>query len=263
MQVTGIFIYPIKATAAVRLEEAEVRPRGLAGDRRWVVIDEHGQFLHQRIHPELTGVKCSVAADGKLRIEASAVEPFSVVPSASTTRVTVTVWGDNIDAADAGEEAAKWFTQYLKFPCRLAYMDEISHRSARRPYARETDVVSFADAMPLLVCTEASLRDLNGRLQAPIPMDRFRPNVVVDGDAAWGEDKWRRLRIGDVEFEATHPSIRCVVTTTDQATGDRSPDGEPLKTLATFRNSPDGVRFGHNLVPRGSGTIRIGDRVRL
>ena len=123
--------------------------------------------------------------------------------------------------------------------------------------------MSFADAVPLLLATDASLVDLNRRLARPLPMSRFRPNVTVDGDEPWEEDRWKIVRMGNVEFEITHRCARCVVTTIDQDTGEKSGEGEPLKTLATFRRDSDGVYFGQNLVPRSVGTIAVGDEVEV
>jgi uncharacterized protein YcbX len=261
MQVTALFIYPIKGTTAVSLQEAEVRPRGLAGDRRWVVVDQEGQFLQQRTHPKMAIVKTTPQDDGSLLVSATDMAPLHVTPPAGNERGDVTVWSDTVDAADAGPEAADWFTQFLGLPCRLMFMDKAAHRPVAPDYGREGDIVSFADALPLLLATEASRADLNTRLAAPVPMSRFRPNLVVDGDAPWADDDWKHVRVGEVEFEVTHPCTRCVVTTIDQETGEKSPDGDPLKTLATFRRGEKGVLFGQNLVPRTRGTIRLGDKV--
>lgn len=261
MQVTALFIYPIKATTAISLQQAEVRPRGLAGDRRWVVVDDNGNFLQQRTHLKLAVVKTALQPDGGLIVSATAMDPLHIAPPAGQDRSEVTVWSDTVNAADAGPEAADWFSRFLELPCRLMFMDQDSHRPIAPEYGREGDVVSFADALPLLLATDASLADLNQRLDKPLPMSRFRPNLVIDGDAPWAEDKWKRVRVGEIEFEITHPCVRCVVTTIDQETGQKSPGGEPLKTLATFRRGEKGVLFGQNLVPRNGGIIRVGDNV--
>ena len=261
MQVTALFIYPIKATTAISLQQAEVRPRGLAGDRRWVVVDNNGQFLQQRTHPKLAIVRTALQPDGVLIVTAADMDPLHIAPPAGQDRAEVTVWRDTVDAANAGPEAADWFSRFLELPCRLVFMDQDANRPVAPEYGREGDVVSFADALPLLLTTDASLADLNQRLDKTLPMSRFRPNLVIDGDTPWAEDKWKRIRVGEIEFEITHPCVRCVVTTIDQDTGQKSPDGEPLKTLATFRRGEKGVLFGMNLVPRNGGIIRVGDEV--
>jgi uncharacterized protein YcbX len=261
MKVTGIFVYPIKGTAAISLPQAEVRPRGLAGDRRRVVVDEQGQFLQQRVQPKLALVRTVPEPNGTLWVEAPGMVSLHILPPTGEDRLSATVWNDTVDAASAGAQASAWFSEYLGLPCHLAFMDDVAHRPVAPEYGAEGDQVSFADAMPLLVATDASLADLNQRMEKPLPMSRFRPNVVVDGAQPWDEDNWKRLRIGEVKFEVTHPCARCVVTTIDQQTGEKDGSGEPLKTLATFRRDSDGVYFGQNLVPRSTGTIRVGDEV--
>jgi uncharacterized protein YcbX len=263
MRVTRLSIYPIKATREVSLQRTDVRPRGLAGDRRWVVIDETGQFVHQRVSPQLAVVSTTLHSDGSISIEAPRMSRLRVSAPQGGVRQMVHVWNDVVDAALANDEAADWFSQLLGFRCNLAFMDERAQRPVAPQYGRDGDVVSFADALPLLLTTEASLADLNRRMEKPLPMSRFRPNVSIDGRQPWEEDEWKVLRIGDIEFEITHPCVRCVVTTVDQETGEKSRDGEPLKTLATFRRTADGVCFGQNLVPRGTGQISVGDKVEV
>jgi uncharacterized protein YcbX len=208
-------------------------------------------------------IRTIVEPNGTLWVEAPGMVSLHIPVPSGEDRLSATVWRDTVDAAGVGPQAADWFSEYLGLSCRLAFMDDAAHRPVDPEYGAEGDQVSFADAMPLLLATDASLADLNRRMEKPLPMSRFRPNVVVDGVHPWGEDHWKRLRIGKVEFEATHRCARCVVTTIDQETGEKSRDGEPLKTLATFRRDADGVYFGQNLVPRGPGTIRVGDEVDL
>ena len=218
MQVTGIAVYPIKATAAIELSAAEVLPRGLAGDRRWMVVDQNGQFLHQRIHPQLALVRTTLGVDA-LTVEAPGMPRLQVVPPAGGQRADVVVWNDSVSAADAGDDAAAWFSQCLSLPCRLVFMDDAASRPVAEEYGEAGDEVSFADGLPLLLATEASLADLNRRLKVPLPMNRFRPNLVIDGDQPWVEESWRSVRVGEVEFQVTHPCLRCVVTTVDQQQG--------------------------------------------
>jgi uncharacterized protein YcbX len=148
-------------------------------------------------------------------------------------------------------------------PCQLVFMDDEATRPVVPEYGKAGDVVSFADAMPLLLATRASLADLNRRLENQLPMNRFRPNIVIDGGKPWFEESWQGVRIGDVEFEVTHPCLRCAVTTIDQQDGKKSGDGEPLKTLASFRRTEAGVSFGVNLAPRSSGTLHVNDPVSV
>jgi uncharacterized protein YcbX len=263
MHVTGLYIYPIKGTAAIALQQAEVRRRGLAGDRRWAVVGPDGQFLSQRTHRRLAIIASSLGADGALHLQAPAMPDLEVTVPTGDSRMRVTVWNDTFDAVSASSAASQWFAAYLGCDCRFVFMDAASHRAITHRRGQSGDVVSFADAMPLLLATDASLQDLNSRLTDPVPMSRFRPNVTIGGTAPWDEDRWQMVRIGAVEFEITHPCARCVVTTIDQQTGESNADGEPLKTLATFRRQSGQVLFGQNLVPRGAGTISVGDPVTV
>lgn len=263
MHVTGLAIYPIKATAAIDLQQAEVRARGLAGDRRWMVVDADGQFLHQRIHAKLALVTTTLGIGDSLCVDAPGMPRLKVDCPDGGQRLDVVVWSDTVSAAHGGSEAEDWFSEYMGVSCQLVFMDDEATRPVVPEYGKAGDVVSFADAMPLLLATEASLADLNRRLDNRLPMSRFRPNVVIDGDEPWLEESWQSVRIGDVEFEVTHPCLRCVVTTIDQQVGKKSADGEPLKTLASFRRTEAGVAFGVNLAPRSSGTLHLKDPVSL
>ena len=263
MKITELRVYPLKGARGVSVASARVQPRGLAGDRRWMLADDQGHFLQQRVLPQMAGLGARIVADGVLQVSADDHATLTVPVPSGSERLTVTVWGDQVHAADAGSEAAGWFSTVLGVPCRLVYMDAAARRPVDPKYGLVDADVSFADTMPLLLASEASLADLNRRLPEAITMDRFRPNVVVDGRQPWAEDRWGRLRIGDVSFQATHPCKRCIVTTIDQRTGTPAADREPLRTLATFRRTDGGVLFGMNLAPRQAGTIRVGDPLIL
>jgi hypothetical protein len=176
------------------------------------------------------------------------------------------VWSSTCNAVTVGQEADEWFSQYLGMPCALVYMPDESKRFSNPEFGGEGRRVGFADGYAYLVTNEASLAELNGRLadrgHAPVPMNRFRPNIVVKGAAAWAEDDWRDLAISTARLRTSKPCGRCQVTTTDQATGEVL-GPEPLATLSTYRDSPFGVRFGMNLVALEEGTIRVGDAVEL
>jgi uncharacterized protein len=244
----------VKSCRGLSLPEATVEPWGLAGDRRWMLVDEAGEFVTQREDPLLaTVVPTPVPSGLRLFLRGKEVEvPF---PDAQAPRVEVSVWGDRLAARLAAR-----FEPGL----RLVYMDEPRARPVDPDYGRPEDRVSFADGFPLLLAATGSLDALNARLAAPLPMTRVRPNVVVAGAGAFEEDEWRQIRIGRVAFRVVKPCARCVVTTTDQATGARGGEkAEPLRTLATFRRGAHGVLFGQNLIPDGAGTIRVGDPVEV
>ena len=252
-------MYPVKSCRGVAFEEAVLEKRGLRHDRRWMVVDEERQFLTQRTEPRLALVgvriegeelRLTSAGHGELRLSA---------PLDGNERTRVRVWKDEVEAADGGAEAAAWMTEWLGRPARLVYLPDDSVRAVNPKYANAGDRVSFADGFPLLLVTTASLTDLNTKLTEPVPMDRFRPNIVVDGAEPWAEDAWKRLRIGASGLRVAKPCARCVVTTTDQQTGARGV--EPLRTLATFRNVGGEVMFGQNAIPENEGVLRVGDAV--
>lgn len=255
----SIHIYPIKATRAVDLEVAEVQPRGLAHDRRWMLVDSNGQFLTQRDHPRLALVETRVTQDG-LMLEAEGMQTLRVpFPSSKSAPASVRVWQDTVSAVAADAAAHDWFARFLDIDCSLVYMPDTSRRRVDPDYAVGDDVVSFADGYPLLLASEASLAALNSRLAVSVPMTRFRPNVVISGADAFAEDDWKTVQIGDVRFHAVKPCARCVVTTIDQETADVGK--EPLRTLSAFRRVGSKVLFGMNLIPASGGSVRVGDSV--
>jgi uncharacterized protein YcbX len=259
--------YPVKSCRAVPLTEAVVEARGFRDDRLWMTTDEAGMFQTQRTLPQLARITASIDAD-VLHLAQDGLEPLAVrVPTgddaSSARHTTVRVWKDDCAAWDAGDAAAAWLEAATGTRLRLVRIDDDHHRRLDpRWVADDEPQTGFADGYPFLLTTTASLADLNARLDEPVPMARFRPNIVVDGDlAAFAEDHWRRLRIGEVEFDVAKPCGRCVVITTDQASGERA--REPLRTLTSYRRQDVGVVFGQNLVHRGRGTIRIGDPVTV
>ena len=261
LKLTSIHIYPIKATRRVPLDEAVVKPRGLAHDRRWMLVDENGKFLTQREHARLGLVRAQVQPS-HLAIQAPSMEPLAVpFPGWGAARRPVQIWKDEVAAVEADAAAHVWFSRYLGIACRLIYMDEAAARPVDPQYDPGGCEVSFADGYPLLLTTEASLADLNTRLDAPVPMTRFRPNLVVSGGEAFDEDGWRMVRIGEVLFHVVKPCARCVVLTIDQDTAEGGK--EPLRTLNRFRKQDGKVYFGENLIPTAPGIVRVGDTVEV
>jgi len=268
MHVASLHLHPLKSCAQLDVATLEITPRGPAGDRRWLVVDADDRFVTARQRAEMVGIHALPADDG-LWLDARGHPPLHVpFPRADAPRRGVTIWRDSVDVADAGDAAADWLTRYLGMPARLVYMDAAAHRAVDPGYAQPGDEVAFADAYPLLVISQAALDALNARLDTPVPMARFRPNVVIAASAAHAEDGWRRVRIGGVAFDAVKPCTRCVFTTIDPATMTRDPAGEPLRTLATYRRAPpgaavSGITFGMNLIPRSRGVLRVGDAITL
>ena len=262
LALAGISVYPLKSGAGIALDSSSVEPCGLRGDRRWMVIDADGVCVTARDRPRLVRILASIAGSG-LRLEMEGRKPLAVpYPDVGSHRAQVWIWGQAYSALDAGDEAARWMSDALDKPVRLVAMDG---RAKRRPDPDCTlpdDEVSFADCYPVLAIGQGSLDDLNTRTPAPVSMRRFRPNLVVSGGEPFAEDRWRRVRIGSVEFEGAESCERCELPTVDPDTGIPDPKREPMRTLARYRRRPTGgVFLGRHLVPRGAGTIRVGDRV--
>ncbi|MFJ6789615.1 MOSC domain-containing protein [Streptomyces angustmyceticus] len=261
----SIHLYPVKSIAGSGPGEAVVEPWGLAGDRRWLLVDAEGRQITQRQQRTLALARAEAQPGGGLWCTAPGREPLTVEVPAFGETVPVRMWDEEVEAVPADPAAAEWFGGYLGVECRLVHLDAPEKRRPIDPdHCLPGDTVSFADGFPLLLTATSSLDALNSLIaqgdhadEGPLPMNRFRPNVVVDGTAPWAEDDWRRVRIGEVDFEVAKPSSRCVITTTDQLTAERGK--EPLRTLARHRRFGDRLVFGQNLIPRGAGTIRIGD----
>lgn len=263
MRIASLHVYPLKSAAGNRVDNAMVERRGLAGDRRWMVVDAGNRFVTGRAVGRLATLGAT-AIPGGLRLSAGSASIDVALPAADDEAHVVQVWRDAVPARDAGDEAAAWLTARFERPLRLVYQ----HDEDRRPLGedrrvREGDHVSFADAYPLLLIGTASLDALNARLDAPVRMDRFRPNVVIETNEPFAEDGWASVRLGDVEFAAATRCARCVFTTVDPSTGIRDPDGEPLRTLRAFRSAPVSrkIMFGVNLIPLATGTVSVGDAV--
>jgi uncharacterized protein YcbX len=261
-----IHIYPVKSCAPLTLSEAQVESRGLRGDRRWMLIDADGTFITGRKFPQLTLIRATRDGD-ILRMQAPGMPALRIEPpSNDRARVETAVWGAAVNPLCASDEAHVWLSSYLGVPCRLVYMDDDCVRQVEAydgEYGRDEDIVSLADAFPLLLISQAALDQLNTKLAQPVPMLRFRPNLVVARTAPHAEDGWKRVRVGAVEFDVVKACTRCVFTTVDFERGTFDPGGEPLRTLTRYRRSPDGVTFGQNLIPRGEGSVHVGDVVEV
>ena len=262
MQLSSLYLYPIKSTAPLVVETALVEPRGLRDDRRWMVVDADGRFITGRQLPRMTLVHARPGPGG-LSLDAPGMPTLQVPFPRSNTTVPVNVWKSDVAARPADAASDAWLSGFLGQPVRLVHMDAGITRPMTDVHSLPGDEVSFADAFPLLLISRAALDGLNARLAKPVSMLQFRPNLVVDDAPAHAEDGWKRIRVGDVEFDVAKPCSRCVFTTVDPLRGERDPDGEPLRTLVGYRRSGDGVTFGQNLIPRSLGTLRIGDPVEV
>ncbi len=263
MKVSGLYIYPVKGLRAVELGDAEVTPRGLAHDRRWMLVDAAGKFITQREQPKLATLAATVTDKG-LRITGNGKTLDIAEPADGALKLPVTLWKQDIEGYAAAPEADAWFSDFLGMPCRLVWQGGLP-RAASEQYAPGAEV-SYADGFPILLTVTESLADLNVRMGIELPMDRFRPNIAVTGAGAWDEDSWKQVKIGGVTIDIVKPCTRCIVTTTDQHTGEKT-SNEPLNTLKTFRllRTPalTGVVFGQNAVPAGAGRVKLGDMVEV
>lgn len=265
----SIHLYPVKSLSAQTSDEVAVEPWGLDGDRRWMLVDKAPRVITQRQQPILARISAVLLSGGGIALSAPGHPPLRVEVPGPERLVDVELHRDTVTVAEAADEAHAWFGELLGTETRLVHLDDPARRRHVDPaYARPGDMVSFADGYPLLLTTTASLDALNGLIAAgdrphegPLPMDRFRPNVVVDSTEAWAEDDWRRITIGDVPFSAVKPCGRCVIATTDQRTAERGK--EPLLTLARHRRVGNQLLFGQNLIPDGTGVIRVGDPVKI
>ena len=266
ISLSAIHIYPVKALGGISLSQSLVTSRGLQFDRRFLVVDASYHFLTQREYPKMATVWVEIE-NGEVIFSAPDVESisFPAAPTELPTR-TVKVWSSESAAHPVTPEADSWLSAYLGAEVHLLFMPETATRPVSKNFAKNGEIVSFADGFPFLIASEASLADLNARIvenggQA-LPMNRFRPNLVITGCDAFAEDRLGEIVIGNAMFRAVKPCVRCQVTTTDQADGVvRGP--EPLQTLATYRDSPNGVMFGMNLIPVKLGPVKVGDRVTL
>ncbi len=259
----GLYRYPMKSCAPLAADAAVVEARGLAHDRRWMVVDPSGAFITGRELPRLTLVRADPGAEGALSLQAPGMAPLQVEAPRGDARLAVTVWKSDVLARPCDAAADAWLSAFLGRPVRLVHMADDVHRPMTSSHARPGDEVSFADAYPLLLVTRAAVELLNTKLERPVSPLRFRPNLVVDGAPAHAEDGWSRLRIGEVEFDVGPACVRCVFTTVDPERGERDADGQPLRALIGYRRGPEGVTFGRNLVPRSTGTLRLGDPVEV
>jgi uncharacterized protein len=262
MKLSDLYLYPIKSCAPLALDDARVDVRGLAGDRRWMIVDADGRFITGRQFPELTLVHAR-PVEGGLTLDAPGMPSLHVATPTPSEHSVVEIWKKPVAATFASIEAGDWLSRYIDSTARLVYMDDTVQRQVDPAFAREGDIVGFADSFPIMLLGRGSLEKLNSQLDVPVSMTRFRPNFVVDVDEPHAEDAWTRITIGDVEFDVAKDCTRCNFVNVDPATGRKSHDGQPLKTLTGYRRFDIGVTFGRHLIPRSHGVVRRGDEVRV
>lgn len=267
MYLSEINIYPVKSLAGISLNESKIERRGLKFDRRWLLVDENNKFLTQREFPKMATVKTEVLSDAlKLSCDGNELK-VAFLPS-NEKGETVKIWSNRCKAQIYENAVNEWFSDLLETKCKFAVMPEETQRKVNYFYrVQDDDHVSFADAYPFLLIGKNSLADLNSRLDEDLPMNRFRPNLVVAESEGFAEDSWKKIKIGETIFHVVKPCARCVMTTIEQTTGEK--DGkEPLKTLASFRIPKRSIKkkilFGQNLIAEKAGAIlRVGDKIEV
>ncbi len=260
LKVSELYVYPIKSLAGIKLDRAEVTDRGFKHDRRWMLIDENNRFISQREVAKMALLKVAIEDDG-LKITFN--ETSLKVPSIFENKdfIKVTIWDDECSAQLVNEQSDQWFTNVLGIKCRLIYMPDESLRFTDARYTPDGSVTSFSDAYPFLLLSQASLNDLNRRLDAALPMDRFRPNIVITGGEANQEDLMNELVINGIIFFGVKLCARCNIPTINQQTAKASK--EPSKTMARYRLKNNKIYFGQNLITAGTGFVAVGDEVNV
>jgi uncharacterized protein YcbX len=261
LNVSQLFIYPIKSLGGISLETAQVTERGFLYDRRWMLVDKESQFLTQRTTAQLALLKVMVGEDGltvQHKKNGSSIEiPFE----AEGESLQVAVWSDTCKAIEVSEQISEWFSDTLSLDCKLVFMPDTSRRRVDTRYASSKEITSFTDGYPFMMIGQASFDDLNSRLAEPLPIDRFRPSIVFTGATPFEEDTWAQFKINETSFYGAKLCARCVVTTINQDEGTKGQ--EPLLTLSTYRKHRNKIYFGQNLLHNGFGNITVGDVIEV
>jgi uncharacterized protein YcbX len=274
ISISQLWVYPIKSMKGISLESVQLEKRGFLHDRRWMLVDKNKQFMSQRQYPQMSQVEVSFETElGGFGLSVRAPNmPMLIIPYADPQmgifeEITVTCWQDEIIAQVVNSAINNWFSECLQVDCQLVYMPESTERAIDKNYTlpnKAMNMTSFADGFPNLLISEASLEDLNSRVDIELSMSRFRPNIVISGCAAYHEDQLAQFQINDINFYAVKPCSRCIITTIDPITGKKQ-NKEPLKTLATFRKKDNQVFFGQNCLHQfthiTNNNLKVGDKV--
>jgi hypothetical protein len=264
LQISHLYVYPVKSLPGIAVREAKVTPTGFEHDRRWMLVDENNRFISQREAPQMTQLHVSIENDGlkithKINHDSISL-PLHIPPLDNRGAATVTIWDDTCTAEYVNKKADEWFSAMLGINCRLVHMPDDCRRTVDQRYGPEDAITSFSDAYPFMIIGQASLDDLNSRLRDSLPMDRFRPNMVFTGGQPFDEDMMAQFTIGDINFYGVKLCARCLITTINQDSGEKGK--EPLKTLASYRAKNNKIYFGQNLIHKGGGIVSIGNQLQ-
>lgn len=261
LKLSEIWIYPIKSLGGISLQQSPVFEKGLQHDRRWMLVDESGQFMTQRIYPQMALFKLSFDGEG-LRIRfGSHTNHLSFSHPSTIDFMKVTIWDDSVLACEVSAAHSEWFSSLLGIKCKLVFFPEGNSRPVDPDYKINNEQVSLADAYPFLIIGQSTLDNLNEKLDEALPMNRFRPNLVFTGGVPHEEDNWKNFLVGSNRFVGVKPCARCVLITVNQDTAEKGV--EPLKTLSNYRKQGSKVLFGQNLVALDHNYIRVGDSIIL
>jgi len=267
--ISKLTIYPVKSLKGIDVASSNLTSRGLQYDRRWMLIDSNGQFVSQRSYPILSQISVEIMEDSlhfQFQNQSKTLIKIPAFPLQKGPLKETQIWNDSCKALPVNSKADQWFSNILGSPVQLVYMPETSKRRINKKHGGEQDIVSYADGYPILIISEASLNDLNQKLESPIKMERFRPNIVVKGEEAFGEDSWKNFQISGLHFKGIKPCSRCIMITIDPLTG-LAKSKEPLKTLSTYRKVDKKVLFGLNVIwehykDDEKGVLNVGDVVK-
>jgi uncharacterized protein YcbX len=263
LQISQLFIYPIKSLAGIAIPTAEITHTGFKHDRRWMLVDEQNLFLSQRTHPQMALLQPAETEKGIIVTHKQNPSQSLFIPfvNEQSKKIKVTVWDDVCDAIEAAPLYNEWFSNMLQINCKLVYMPNDTKRLVDKKYAANNEVTSFSDGYPILMIGQSSLDNLNEKLTDPLPINRFRPNIVFTGGHAFIEDEMAAFTINEINFLGVKPCARCVMTTINQQTAQKSK--EPLKTLATYRMKNNKIYFGQNVLQQQNGFINVGNEIKI
>ena len=261
--ISALYIYPVKSLGGFSVTEATVTEKGFEHDRRWMLVDKSGKFITQRENHSMALLQTGITADGLYICHKNHPDKNITIPflSAPEKRKKVEIWNDECEAWVYNDVINTWFSEILQADCKLVYMPDETHRLVDTNYANNRETTSFSDGYPFLIIGQSSLDELNKKLAVPLNMDRFRPNIVFTPGEPHTEDNWKHFTINEVEFFGVKTCSRCVVTTIDQQT--TITGKEPLRTLAAYRSVDNKIKFGMNLLHKGTGSIKVGDTITL
>jgi len=260
LRVSGLSIYPVKSCSGINLTTSAVEAFGLQGDRRWMVVDESGVMLTQRKFSSMCLIKVETSDNG-LQLTHSKMQALNIDVPSRDNPVLATVWADQCLSFDAGDEAASWLSEVLDTSCRLVYFPDDGVRQVDLDFSEQGDKTAFSDGFPLLLISQASLDELNSRLVKPVSMNRFRPNLVVEGCEPFAEDSWKKIKIDNIIYRIVKPCSRCAIPSINLETAER--EREPIQTLLTYRKKNNKIFFGQNVIAQDQGEISVGMKVEI